>query len=166
MKIINKNLAPWKRDQDRSVSHLFEVAPFYVLERRMNDLFGDLLGNLEIEPSQSLTSFTPRLEVTEDEKSVKVSAELPGIDEKDVEVSLEDDVLTIKGEKKEEHEEKKAGFYRSERTYGAFERRIVLPNGIDSDKATAEFKKGVLNVQVPKRPEAVTSKKKIEIKSE
>lgn len=166
MKIINKNLTPWRKDGDHEVSRLFEGDPFYALERRMNDLFGDFLGNLEIEPSRSLASFAPRLEVTEDEKSVNVSAELPGLDEKDVEVSLEDDVLTIKGEKKEEHEEKKGGFYRSERTYGSFERCVVLPNGIDSDKAAAEFKKGVLKIQVPKKPEAVTNKKKIEVKGE
>lgn len=88
------------------------------------------------------------------------------MEEKDIEVTLEGDILSIKGEKKEEYEEKKSGYYRSERSYGAFQRSIVLPDTIDADHLKAESKKGVLKITLPKKPEAQVEKKKIEVKGE
>jgi HSP20 family protein len=114
------------------------------------------------------TSFgvsAPVVDVVEKEKEYQVSAELPGLEEKDVEVSVADDMLTIKGEKKEEKEEKAKNYYLSERRYGAFQRSFQLPPGVDSAKIEANFQKGVLTVTLPKTPEAQKKEKKIEIKT-
>ena len=107
----------------------------------------------------------PVVDVVEKEREYQVSAELPGLEEKDVEVSVADDMLTIKGEKKEEKEEKAKNYYLSERRYGAFQRSFRLPPGVDSAKIEANFQKGVLTVTLPKTPEAQKKEKKIEIKT-
>ena len=112
------------------------------------------------------TGFVPAVNVTENENQVQVTAELPGMDENDIELSIHNGVLTLKGEKKAEHEEKKEGYYRSERSYGTFHRSITLPEGIDPEKVEATFSKGVLNVTVPRLPESQTGRKRIAIKSE
>ncbi|GLS28456.1 Hsp20/alpha crystallin family protein [Mesorhizobium albiziae] len=91
--------------------------------------------------------------------------ELPGIDQEDVDVSLTDRALTIKGEKKSEREESRKGYHVSERSYGSFYRSIPLPSGVDTDKANAEFKNGVLTVSLPKTREALSRGKKIEVKA-
>jgi HSP20 family protein len=113
------------------------------------------------------TSFgsAPVVDVVEKEKEYQISAELPGLDEKDVEVSVADDMLTIKGEKKEEKEEKAKNYYLSERRYGAFQRSFQLPAGVDAEKIEASFQKGVLTVILPKTPEAQKKEKKIAIKA-
>jgi HSP20 family protein len=104
----------------------------------------------------------PAIDVFEKEGALHVRAELPGMSEKDVEVNVSGDALTISGEKKEEREVKEENYYRSERTYGKFSRRIALPPGADADQAKATFKNGVLEVDVPVRPVA-GGEKKIEI---
>jgi HSP20 family protein len=94
-----------------------------------------------------------------------VTAERPGLDEKNVELKLADGELTIRGEKQEEKEEKKKEYYLHERHFGSFERRFAVPEGVDTDKIEASFKKGVLTVRLPKKPEARKPEKKIEIKA-
>jgi HSP20 family protein len=106
---------------------------------------------------------SPSVDVAETEKEVTVTAELPGLDEKDIEVNLSEGVLTLKGEKKSEKEEKDKTFYRSERSYGMFQRAIPLPAEVLEDKIEAEFAKGVLTVHLPKSPAAQKKAKKIEI---
>jgi HSP20 family protein len=106
----------------------------------------------------------PDLDVHENAKSIMIEAELPGIDEKDVSVMLSDGLLTIKGEKKQEREEKGETHYLCERSFGAFERRLRLPETVDEDKLQARFDKGVLKITAAKRPEAVKAERKIEIK--
>jgi len=105
---------------------------------------------------------TPAVDITEDDAAYKVTAELPGMEEKDIEVALSDDLLTIKGEKTAETEEKDKNTYLSERCYGAFQRSFVVPEGVDSDKIKADFAKGVLTVTLPKA--APAQKKTIEVK--
>lgn len=105
----------------------------------------------------------PAVDITEDDAAYKITAELPGLEEKDVEVALADDVLTIKGEKSAETEKKEKNYYLSERSYGAFQRSFVLPSGTDRDKITAEVSKGVLTVIIPKA--AGAQKKTIEVKA-
>jgi HSP20 family protein len=107
----------------------------------------------------------PAVDVTEGEKAYEVIAELPGMDEKNVEVKVAGGVLTIKGEKQEEKEEKKKDYYLQERSFGSFERSFGIPEGVDADKIEASFKKGVLTVMLPKRPEAQKPVKKIEVKA-
>jgi HSP20 family protein len=94
---------------------------------------------------------------------MRITAELPGLDEKDVEVTVPSNMLTIKGGKKVEKEEEEGDYYYSEHHYGHFERPIALPQGIDTDNAEAKFKKGVLKVTIPKKPEAQSSRRKIEL---
>jgi HSP20 family protein len=107
----------------------------------------------------------PVVDIVEKEKEYQISAELPGLDEKDIDVSVADDVLTLKGEKKEEKEEKAKNYYLSERRYGAFRRSFQLPSGVDAEKIEASFAKGVLTVILPKTPEAQKKEKKIAIKA-
>src|SRR6185312_5315823 len=94
----------------------------------------------------SFTFNVPAVDVTEDEKAYKIMAELPGLDEKDIDVSMTGDVLTLKGEKRQEKEEKDKNWYMSERAYGSFQRAFELPYGIDRDNIAASFAKGVLTV--------------------
>lgn len=106
----------------------------------------------------------PAVDITEKEKSFEITAELPGMDEKDIEIRLANGNLIIKGEKKEEKEEKQKGYYLSERHYGSFERMFSLPKGVDSDQIEASFTKGVLTISLPKRPEAIQPEKVIPVK--
>ena len=143
------------------------------LRRAIDDVFNRFLHGFELEPlwgSQArwpgLAAFSPKIDITDDENELLVTAEIAGLEEKDITVSVVDDVLTIKGEKKEESEEKKSkGYYRMERSYGSFQRTIVLPDGLDHNKAVAELKNGLLTVRFPKLPEAKAKRKDIEIKT-
>jgi len=106
----------------------------------------------------------PELDVRENANAIVIEAELPGVDEKDVTVTLANGMLTIKGEKKQEKEEKGENYYLAERSFGSFERSIRLPDTVDEAKVEAKFEKGVLKVTAAKKPEAVKSERKIEIK--
>jgi HSP20 family protein len=107
----------------------------------------------------------PAVDVVESEKAYEITAELPGMDEKNIEVKVTDGGLTIKGEKRDEKEEKEKDYYMQERRYGSFERRFELPESVDANKIEATFKKGVLNVTLPKKAEAQKPAKKIEVKA-
>jgi len=107
----------------------------------------------------------PAMDVTEDDAGYRLTAELPGMDETDIEVVLTDGMLTIKGEKKLEKEEKDKDYYLSERSYGVFRRSFALPEGVDRDKVGAAFAKGVLTVTLPKTAAAKTEPTKIEVKA-
>jgi HSP20 family protein len=145
-----------------------EESPFTVLKRGMDDLFEQFMSGFEIEPFESRVTgvFSPRIDVTEDDKAVKVMAELPGMDEKDLDISLRGNTLTIKGEKKEEKEQKGRDYYRMERSYGSFSRTIPLSSEFETDKVQAELKKGVLTVTLPKTVKAIEETKKIPVKEE
>lgn len=106
----------------------------------------------------------PELDVRETADAIVVEAELPGVDEKDVTVTLANGILTIKGEKRQETEEKGENYHLMERSFGGFERAIRLPDTVDDAKVEAKFDKGVLKVTATKRPEAVKQERKIEIK--
>jgi HSP20 family protein len=106
----------------------------------------------------------PAVDIVEHDKGYQVTAELPGMEEKDIDVKFADGVLTIKGEKKEESEEKQKDYYRSERRFGAFQRSFGVPDGIEPDKIEATVKNGVLTVILPKSDEVQKREKKIEIK--
>ena len=106
----------------------------------------------------------PSVDITEEDKAFKVTAELPGMSEKNVEVQLTDGMLTIKGEKEESREEKEKGCYLSEREYGAFQRSFQMPAGIDQDKIEAALKDGVLTVTLPKTAEAQKKEKTVQVK--
>jgi HSP20 family protein len=107
----------------------------------------------------------PAVDIAESDKAYEITAELPGLDEKNIEVKLANGTLTIKGEKQEEKEEKKKDYYLHERHFGSFERCFRVPEGLDADKIEASFKKGVLTVTLPKTPEAQKAEKKIAVKA-
>jgi HSP20 family protein len=107
--------------------------------------------------------FAPRVETAETDTAYEVSAELPGVDEKDVKVSIEDNVLTISGEKKAEREERKKDYVVSERSYGSFKRAFTLPDNVALDKVGARFEKGVLKVSLPKAAPSPAKQREIPI---
>ncbi|HLG87871.1 MAG TPA: Hsp20/alpha crystallin family protein [Alphaproteobacteria bacterium] len=160
-----RDLIPWNRGRDVSVRR-GEDNPFLTLHREMNRLFDDVFRGFDLAPFASDRSFDrlmsnwPSVEVSETDKEIKVSAELPGLDEKDVKVELANGVLAISGEKKTETEDKDRLF--SERYYGRFERRIPVED-VEQDKVSAAFKNGVLTVTLPKSPQAETKVKRIAI---
>ena len=114
------------------------------------------------------TSFTvpsPAVDITEDDGNYNMTAELPGMSEKEIEVVVSGDMLTLKGEKKEEKEQQEKNFYLSERSYGSFQRSFYVPEGVDRDKIAADFSKGVLTITMPKTAKAVQQQKTIEVKA-
>ncbi len=115
--------------------------------------------------SPDLFFTVPAVDVTEDDKAYKIAAEMPGVEEKDIEVNVNEDTLVLKGEKRQEKEEKGKNTYVSERSYGSFQRAFALPQGVDRDKIAADFSKGVLTVTLPKTSESQKQQKKIEIKT-
>ena len=110
-------------------------------------------------------SASPAVDVVEKPTAYEITAELPGIDEKNIELKLANSNLTIRGEKQEEKEEKKKDYYLRERHFGSFERSFGVPEGVDADRIEASFKKGVLTVTLPKKPEAQNAEKKIQVKA-
>ena len=116
-------------------------------------------------PWRSFVFSAPPIDMSEDDEAYKISAELPGLDAQDVEVSVSGDRLVVKGEKRQQQEEKNKNYYLSERTYGSFERSFELPVSVDRDKIAADFSRGVLTITMPKTAEVQKLQKKIEIKS-
>jgi HSP20 family protein len=138
--------------------------PIVSLQREMNRLFDDFFGrDFFVEPFRGMGEWRPAMDVAETDNAVLVKTELPGLDAKDVEISLSGDVLTIKGEKKEEKEEKTKSFHRVERHYGSFERAIRLPASVKADKVEATFKNGVLTIELPKTEESKAKSVKIKV---
>lgn len=139
--------------------------PFTAMRREMDRLFDEMTKSMSLaRPAMGMGVMAPRVDVKETDKAIEIEAELPGVAEKDVEVQLAEGVLTIKGEKKQEREEKEKGYYLMERSYGAFLRQIPLPVEVDEAKVEAKFDKGVLSVVLPKSAKAEAKTKKIEIK--
>ena len=160
-----RDLIPWKSQgqdialrQEERVDH-----PVMSLHRDINRLFDDIFRGFFMPslPSIGRSIGWPRVELSENDKEIRVMAELPGLEEKDIEISLDDHQLVIRGEKKSETSDEERGY--SERSYGRFERRIGLPSQIDEDKVEAAFRNGVLTVTVPRTPEAAKGRKTIPI---
>lgn len=137
---------------------------FTSLQDRFNQLLNQpLFRGLAPTGEQSLTApnFFPAVNVYEDEHTINIEADLPGIQEKDIDLSLENNVLTISGERKLENEEKKENFHRIERSYGRFTRSFTLPNTVDTENVNASFENGVLKVTLNKKEEAKPKQIKI-----
>lgn len=140
--------------------------PFTVLQREMNRMFDNSFEDFGLTRwDETASGFYPQIDVKETDKEFQVIAELPGMDEKDIDISVSDDVLTLRGEKRLEREEKEDNFYRMERSYGAFHREIPLPAEVDANHVEAVYKKGVLTIHLPKKPEAQRKVKKIAVKA-
>jgi len=162
-----RDLIPWTRNErSSSIPSAYrneEANPFLTLHREMNRLFDDVFNRFDSTVPGLFNRLPawPSVEVVETDKDVRIAAELPGMDEKDVEISVTDDVLTIRGEKKAEIDDKDRHF--SERYYGRFERSIPLPFEVEDDRAEASFENGVLTVTLPKSPKAEVKMKRIAI---
>ena len=151
--------------------------PFESLRRDFDRLFDEFdrgflnwplrRSLLAVEPffrREATWGAVPAVDVAEHDKAYEITAELPGMDEKNIEVKVANGGLTIKGEKREEKEEKEKDYYLKERRFGSFERFFRLPEGVDTNKIEANFKKGVLTVTLPKTAEAQKAEQKIEVK--
>ncbi|TPJ49611.1 Hsp20/alpha crystallin family protein [Mesorhizobium sp. B2-6-4] len=159
-----RDLIPWGRNNNQAPSIYGGGDPFLSLHREVNRLFDDMLKSFETRlPSMGqLSSFDngwPKVEISESDNELRVTAEVPGMEEKDIEVLLDEDVLTLRGEKRSETDEK--GY--SERFYGRFERRIPLGYEVEDDKVKASFANGVLTLTLPKDPNAQSKVKRIPI---
>jgi HSP20 family protein len=166
-----RDLIPWNRNPQTTPSRFREEGdPFMTLHREMNRLFDDVFRGFDMLSPGSMghsmghAAGWPHVEVVETDKDVRICAELPGLDEKDVEVLMHDGVLTIRGEKKSEIEDKERAF--SERYYGRFERRIPLAWEVEEDKIDASFRNGVLTVTMPRSAESRSPVKRIAINRE
>jgi len=139
------------------------------LHREINRVFDDFADGEHWPFSSQMAGngkLSPRVNVSETEKKVEVTAELPGVEEKDIDVNLTDDMLTIKAEKKSKTEKTEKDYYLAERSHGTFARTMRLPCAVSKKKVDARFKNGVLTVALPKSPKAKANKKKIKVKSQ
>jgi HSP20 family protein len=177
---FRRKSAEEKRDESKEASlaarsssrpeSLWPMAPMGSWMREMFDdpFFSEPLGGFDkmdrwfgdFAPSR----FTPRVDVTDEDDALKITAELPGMSKDDLDLTLENGLVTIRGEKRHEDESREHGVYRSERYYGSFTRAVPLPEDVDQEKADAAFDKGVLTIHFPKRAAAETSGKRIAIK--
>lgn len=151
-----RDLIPWGRQDSASrppvASQGSGESPLLTLHREVNRLFDDVFRGFDA-PSLGASRLSwPHVEVSETDSELRITAELPGMSEKDVDISVEDGVLTLRGERRSESSDKASGY--SERFYGRFERRIALPGDVDDAKAAASFKDGVLTIALPRSPEA------------
>lgn len=134
--------------------------PFDLLHREINELFDARFGG------SGWRDFPSGFEVSETDDEIQVKAELPGMDEKDIDIKLDGDVLTIRGERKQEKETKKRNYHVSEMSYGGYSRTIPLPAEVDATKAKAKFKRGVLTLNLPKTEQAKAARKRIPIRTD
>jgi HSP20 family protein len=161
-----RDLIPWGRSraparQGEPLHDAAVVSPFFTLRREMDRLFDDAFRGFGLSAFGEGGFNWPQVEVADRDKEVRVTAELPGLEEKDVELRVEDNVLILRGEKRTEFDDAERQY--SERTYGRFERHLALPAEVDEERASATFRKGVLTVTLPKTERARQQTKRIPI---
>jgi len=154
------DLIPWRRRNVETASERSAVD----LWREVDNVFDHFFGDMR-RPERSMMQFTPAFDLSENDNEFHVKAELPGIDPKEVNISITGNRLTIKGEKKSEKEEKGEHFHRIERSYGQFSRSFRLPCEVQEDKIEAQFKNGVLNLILPKAECAKRNSVKIDVEA-
>jgi len=165
-----RDLLPWRKHEAELAKRDMSAAPVEEMRRQFDNLFDSLFGDFgsrglfpQRRFGSALADLSPNFDISETDDDVKIAAELPGMDEKDIEVNLENNVLTIRGEKREEHDESKKNYHVRERSYGSFERSFPLPEGLDKEHVRATFKKGVLDITLHKTEKAKAQSKKIAI---
>ncbi|MDP9161812.1 MAG: Hsp20/alpha crystallin family protein [Acidobacteriota bacterium] len=139
---------------------------FSTLQDRMNRLFRDTTGSEGRDEYLTSTAFAPAVDVYEDEHNIVLKVEVPGIDEKDIDIRVENNTLTLHGERKFEKEEKEENFRRVERQYGSFTRSFTLPNTVDAEKIQANYEKGILKISLAKKAESKPKQIKVNVGSE
>ena len=154
-----RDLIPWGRQESRMPAMFREEerSPFWRLRAEMDRLFDDFFAAPALGRGWGGAMSWPSVEVSETDDEVRVTAELPGLSEKDVELSVVDGMLSIRGEKKSESEDRDRGW--SERYYGRFERRIALPDGADESRCEASFRDGVLTIRMPRSQSAARGRR-------
>jgi len=170
--MASKALVPKNQNDTGLRRQAWDESPLMALQQQMNRLFDGFfktwsgLGTSEAF-SEGLSRYTPRIDVTETDKTLEVSAEMPGMSDKDVEVTLSSNgnVLQLRGEKKVEREHKERGYYHSERSFGSFQRQISLPCAVEQDKVQATFKDGILHITLPKQASQRQGAKRITVKT-
>ena len=138
---------------------------FNTLQDRMNRLFHDSYGEGR-EEALTTTAFAPPVDVYEDEHNITLKIEVPGIEEKDIDVRIENNTMTVHGERKFEKDEKEENYRRVERQYGSFTRTFTLPNTVDTENVSANYDKGVLKIKLAKKAEAKPKQIKVNVSSE
>jgi HSP20 family protein len=136
---------------------------FSALQDRMNRIFRESYSPEGSEEALTTSNFAPPVDVYEDEHNITLKIEVPGIDEKDIDVSIENNTLTVRGQRRLEKDEKEENFQRVERMYGGFTRSFTLPNTVDLEQVTAHYDKGVLKVRLAKRAEAKPKQIKVNV---
>ncbi|MFQ5588346.1 MAG: Hsp20/alpha crystallin family protein [Nitrospiria bacterium] len=165
-----RSISPWRWERKTAPLNYFKrsnpVFPFF--DTHFDQLFDDITQGFY--PNTSLSKddasfFNPRLNLVEKEKAFEVSVELPGLDEKDIELSIKEGVLTLRGEKKQEHEKEEEHVYHRECAYGSFLRSLRVPAEVEEDHVEAAFEKGVLKITLPKTVETEKTTHRIEVKA-
>src|SRR5579884_1963488 len=139
---------------------------FATLQDRMNRLFRESYNDAGRDESLVASSFAPAVDVYEDEHNITLKIEVPGVDEKDIDIRVENNTLTVHGERKFEKEEKEENYRRVERQYGSFTRSFTLPNTVDADSISADYDKGVLKIRLAKKAEAKPKQIKVNVGSQ
>ena len=165
-----KSLVPWRNNKSNVPATREDYFdPFVTFRREMDRMFEDFFtgvgGDRALQSATGWSAVAPTIDVAESDREVVVTAELPGLNDKDFEVTLAGDLLTIKGEKKSEHEEKNGDATYMERRFGSFARTLRLPFEIGNEKIDAKYDKGVLTVRVPKPAEVQKRVRRIEVKA-
>jgi HSP20 family protein len=162
-----RDLIPWSRGREVASGRSPIDHSLVAFQREINRLFDYFWRDFDLpmfgRAERGRGFITPKVDIREDAKEIVVAAELPGLDEKDLEVTMSDNALIIKGEKKGEHEEREGGYTYRERSYGAFQRAIPLDVDVLEDQVAATFKNGVLTITLPKSPDAQKKFKRIAI---
>ena len=162
--MVMKSLVPWKRDEKRSDLARFSDDPLWQFRDRMNRYLDSFWRNpFELDLLEENDIFLPRIDLSETDQEYNVIVDLPGMDEKDIDLSYSSNVLSIAGKKEEEKEEKDRQYHRIERYSGQFRRDIPLQENVDESKIEATFKNGVLTIHLPKLSDPTQKKKKISI---
>ena len=166
-----QKLVPWRREKDPlPVRRRHRQDPLLDFRYQVSNLFDNFFDqpfNLSpfFEESSLVDEFSPRMDVMESDQEITITAELPGLEAEDIRITQDMNTLQISGEKRAEKEEKGKRYYRTERSYGAFSRSIPLPEVVDENKIEATYKRGVLKISIPKKPEAQEITKRIPVKS-
>jgi HSP20 family protein len=163
-----KDILPWNRNKRDVATRRDTPNPVHALQTDINRAFQDFWRSFEVPMAggfdNGLDVALPKVDVRDTDRAVEVVAELPGMEEKDVEVSVADGMLSLRGERQSERETEQKGFIRRERSFGRIERVVPLPQGLELDEAKAKFKNGVLTVTIPKTAEAQAAVKRIAVR--
>jgi HSP20 family protein len=154
-----------RRVEERPLNLRRESGFFSDFDRRMDRIFDEVFGSSLVSyvTPETRGIFSPRMDIRESSNDIKITAEMPGIDREDIDVSVHNGILTISGEKKVEKDEKGTDYHHVERSYGCFSRNISVPETVETDKVEAMYKNGVLTVTLPKAGKAIEQSKKITV---